>query len=60
LPPELAQAKKDAAEYMQQEEDVLTQAFFPKPAQTFFKRRLEKQEKLDLNLLNKEDSVYPV
>jgi oxaloacetate decarboxylase alpha subunit len=60
LPPELAQAKKDAAEYMQQEEDVLTQAFFPKPAQDFFKRRLEKQEKLDLNLLNKEDSVYPV
>lgn len=60
IPPELAQAKKDAAEYMQQEEDVLTQAFFPKPAQTFFKRRLEKQEKLDLNLLNKEDSVYPV
>ena len=60
LPPEMAQAKKDAAEYMQQEEDVLTQAFFPKPAQDFFKRRLEKQEKLDLNLLNKEDSVYPV
>jgi oxaloacetate decarboxylase (Na+ extruding) subunit alpha len=60
LPPELAQARKDAAEYMQQEEDVLTQAFFPKPAQTFFKRRLEIQEKLDLNLLNKEDSVYPV
>lgn len=60
LPPELAQARKDAAEYMQQEEDVLTQAFFPKPAQTFFQRRLEKQEKLDLNLLQKEDSVYPV
>lgn len=60
LPPELAQARKDAAEYMQQEEDVLTQAFFPKPAQDFFRRRLEKQEKLDLNLLHKEDSVYPV
>jgi len=60
LPPELAQAKKDAAEYMQQEEDVLTQAFFPKPAQDFFRRRLEKQENLDLNLLQKEDSVYPV
>jgi oxaloacetate decarboxylase (Na+ extruding) subunit alpha len=60
LPPELEQARKDAAEYMQQEEDVLTQAFFPKPAEAFFKRRLEKQEKLDLNLLIKEDSVYPV
>ncbi len=60
LPPELAQAKKDAAQYMQQEEDILTQAFFPKPAEAFFKRRLEKQEKLDLNLLQEEDSVYPV
>lgn len=60
LPPELAQAKKDAAKYMQQEEDILTQAFFPKPAEAFFKRRLEKQEKLDLNLLQEEDSVYPI
>jgi oxaloacetate decarboxylase alpha subunit len=60
LAPELEQAKRDAAKYMQQEEDVLTQAFFPKPAETFFKRRLEKQEKLDLNLLQEEDSVYPV
>lgn len=60
LKPEMEQAKKDCAEYMQQEEDVLTQAFFPKVAETFFKHRIEKQEKLDLNLLDKENSVYPV
>lgn len=60
LKPEMEQAKKDCAEYMQQEEDILTQAFFPKVAETFFKHRIEKQEKLDLNLLDKENSVYPV
>ncbi|MGI6736762.1 MAG: oxaloacetate decarboxylase subunit alpha [Anaerovoracaceae bacterium] len=60
IEPELEQAKRDCAEYMQQPEDVLTQAFFPKVAEDFFKRRIEKQEKLDLNLLDKENSVYPV
>ena len=60
LKPEMEQAKKDCAEYMQQEEDILTQAVFPKVAETFFKHRIEKQEKLDLNLLDKENSVYPV
>lgn len=60
LEPELEQARKDCAVYMQQEEDVLTQAFFPKVAETFFKHRIEKQCKLDLDLLDEEDSVYPV
>ncbi len=60
IEPELEQAKKDCAEYMQQPEDVLTQAFFPKVAQDFFKRRIEKQEKLDMNLLDEENSVYPI
>ncbi|HPR24077.1 MAG TPA: oxaloacetate decarboxylase subunit alpha [Bacillota bacterium] len=60
IKPELEQAKKDCAVYMQQEEDVLTQAFFPKVAQNFFKKRMERMYKLDLDLLNEEDSVYPV
>lgn len=60
IEPELEQAKRDCAEYMQQPEDVLTQAFFPKVAQDFFKRRIEKQEQLDLSLLDEENSVYPV
>lgn len=60
LEPELEQARKDCAVYMQQDEDVLTQAFFPKVAETFFKHRIEKQCKLDLDLLDEEDSVYPV
>lgn len=60
IKPELEQAKKDCAVFMQQEEDVLTQAFFPKVAQNFFKKRAERMYKLDLDLLNEEDSVYPV
>ena len=60
LEPELEQAKRDCALYYQQPEDVLTQAFFPKVAETFFNHRIEKQEKLDLSLLDEENSVYPV
>ena len=60
LEPELEQAKRDCAQYYQQPEDVLTEAFFPKVAEDFFKRRIEKQEKLDLSLLDEENSVYPV
>lgn len=60
IEPELEQAKRDCALYYQQPEDVLTQAFFPKVAETFFKHRIEKQEKLDLSLLDEENSVYPV
>lgn len=60
IEPELEQAKKDCAVYMEQDEDILTQAFFPKVAEKFFKHRVEKKYKLDLDLLNEEDSVYPV
>lgn len=60
IKPELEQARKDCAVYMEQEEDVLTQAFFPKVAQDFFKSRATKKYKLDFNLLDEENSVYPV
>ncbi|MGI6257901.1 MAG: oxaloacetate decarboxylase subunit alpha [Anaerovoracaceae bacterium] len=60
IKPELEQARKDCAVYMEQEEDVLTQAFFPKVAQDFFKKRAAKKYKLDFNLLDEENSVYPV
>ncbi len=60
IAPEMEEAKKAAAAYMQQPEDVLTQAFFPKPAETFFKNRMARQEKLDLSMLDEENSVYPI
>jgi len=60
IQPELESIKKECAKYMEQEEDVLTKALFPKPADDFFKNREQKRYGIDLNLLNEEDMVYPV
>ena len=45
---------------MEQEEDALSMAMLPKPAEDFFKSREQKRYAIDLNLLNEEDMVYPV
>jgi len=60
IEPELESIRKDCARYMEQEEDALTMALFPKPAEDFFKSREQKKYGIDLNLLNEEDVVYPV
>ena len=60
LEPELDKYKKEAAQWVRQEEDVLTKAMFPQPSETFFKKREEKLLKLDMNLLDEENMVYPV
>ena len=60
IKPELAEIKKQAAPWMIQEEDVLTQALFPGPAQEFFKKREGRLLELDSSMINHEDKVYPV
>ena len=60
IEPELPKGKRECAVFMKQDEDVLTQVFFPKAAQEFFRKRLEKEYALDLDLLDEENSVYPV
>ncbi len=60
LEPELDQMKKECAKWMHQEEDVLTKALFPQPAETFFKKREAKLYQIDHNLLDEENCVYPV
>ena len=60
IKPELAEIRKQAAGYMIQEEDVLTQALFPGPAQEFFKKREAKASGLDADLINQEFKLYPV
>lgn len=60
IKPELEEIKKQAAPWMIQPEDVLTQALFPGPAQEFFKKREARMSNLDSNLINQEDKVYPV
>jgi oxaloacetate decarboxylase alpha subunit len=58
--PEMDNIRKEAAKYMEQEEDALSMAMLPKPAVDFFKSREQKKYGIDLSLLNEEDCVYPV
>lgn len=60
IEPELEKIKKEIAEYVEQDEDVLTHALFPKPSIDFFKYRNAKRYQIDSTLLNEEDMVYPV
>ncbi|MDR3364196.1 MAG: oxaloacetate decarboxylase subunit alpha [Clostridiales Family XIII bacterium] len=60
LAPELENAKKEFAEYIEQPEDILTGAMFPGPAVEFFKYRQAQKYAIDSTLLDKEDQVYPV
>jgi len=60
IKPELEETKKKCAYYEQQPEDILTYAMFPKQAEDFFKRRMEKQCNLDASLIDQENMVYPV
>ena len=60
IEPELEKIKKEVAQYVEQEEDVLTRALFPQPSIEFFKYRNAKRYQIDSSLLNEEDMVYPV
>ena len=60
IEPELEKIRKECAQYMEQEEDALSMALLPKPAEDFFKNRIQKRCQIDLSLVNSEDKVYPV
>ncbi len=60
IEPELEKIKKEIAQYVEQDEDVLTRALFPQPSIEFFKYRNAKRYQIDSSLLNEEDMVYPV
>jgi len=60
LKPDLENAKKEFAEYIEQPEDILTGAMFPAPAVEFFKYRQAQKYGVDSTLLDEEDKVYPV
>ena len=59
IEPELESIKKECARYIIKDEDVLTKAMFPKPADDFFRAREAKLYSIDTNLLDEEDCVYP-
>lgn len=60
IEPELEKTLKEVAQYVEQDEDVLTRALFPQPSVEFFKYRNAKRYQIDSSLLNEEDMVYPV
>lgn len=60
LEPVLEKYKKEISEYIEQDEDVLTYALFPNVALDFFKYRQAQKYKIDFQLLDQENMVYPV
>lgn len=60
LEPVLDKNRKKIAKYIMDEEDVLSYTLFPIPAMEYFKYREAQQNKIDEDLLNDEDVVYPI
>ena len=52
--------KKEAAEWTEQEEDILTYAMFPKVAPKFFKDRRDRKYGVDGKHSDAENKVHPV
>lgn len=60
LDPELDTLKSECAEWIEQDEDVLSYAQFPKVAPKFFKERRDKELGIDTNHSDEKNKVHPV
>ena len=60
LEPELDKLRAEIPEWIEQEEDVLSYAQFPKPALDFFKERRNKKYGVDGKHADEENQVHPV
>lgn len=60
LKPELENIKKECAEWIEQEEDVLSYAMFPQVAPKFFEKRRNKKYNIDGDHADAENKVHPV
>ena len=60
IPDELDTLRKECAQWIQQDEDVLTYALFPQVAVDFFKYREAQQTKVDATVADTENGSYPV
>ncbi|GKX30145.1 oxaloacetate decarboxylase [Vallitalea longa] len=60
IKPELKKIESEMKKYKQQDEDVLSYALFPQVAEDFFKYREAQQTKVDPNMADKDNKVYPV
>ena len=57
---ELPKLKAECAQWIQQEEDVLSYALFPQVATEFFKYRKAQQDKVDMDTADTKSGAYPV
>lgn len=60
LKPELEVLKKEISEWIEQEEDVLSYAQFPKVALDFFEKRRDKKYAIDRNHADMEKGIHPL
>ncbi|GMQ61801.1 oxaloacetate decarboxylase subunit alpha [Vallitalea maricola] len=60
IKPELKKIESEMTRYKQQDEDVLSYALFAQVAEDFFKYREAQQTKVDPNMADKDNKVYPV
>ena len=58
IPPELDRLKKECAEWMEQEEDVLSYALFDQVAVKFFEQRRAEKYKVDKDLVNMQEKTH--
>lgn len=60
IEPELETLRKECAKWMEQDEDVLSYAQFPKVATDFFEKRANKKYKVDAGNADAENKVHPM
>lgn len=60
IKPQLEEIRNEMKQYLEQEEDVLSYALFPQPAENFFKYRQAEKYKIDSELVSHENKTYPV
>jgi len=60
IPDELPKIREEAAEYIEQEEDVLTYAMFPQVAKKFFEYRRAQKYKIDSDMVDYEYRIHPL
>lgn len=60
LSPELDNLREEISEWMEQEEDVLSYAQFPKVAKTFFEKRRNKKYSINDKAFDQKNNIHPI
>ncbi len=60
IEPQMPEFEKEASQWKEKDEDVLSYALFPAVAKEYFEYREAQESKVDPAMADKEDKVYPV